>query len=88
MDTYSIYKKWGMDKDKHNLAGVLVGKLVSGLQEIYLEVNTPVYEAGETPNKDDIKTDIVNLEPVADLSGDFRYYISPSLCLKKALWPF
>jgi hypothetical protein len=86
MDTYSIYKKWGIDKD--NRAGVLVGELVAGLMELYLEVNTPVYEAGETPDKDDIKKDIVTLEPLADLAAEFRYFIPPSLCLKKAVWPF
>ena len=61
---------------------------MGGLGELYMEVNTADYEAGETPNKNEIKKDIVNLEPVSDLIGDFRYYISPSLCLKKALWPF
>jgi hypothetical protein len=39
-----------------------------------MEANAPDYEAGETPNKDDIEKDIVNLEPVSDLVGDFRYW--------------
>jgi len=65
---------WGIDKDKNNRSVVFVGKLVGGLQELYMEVNAPDYEAGETPNKDDIEKDIVNLEPVSDLVGDFRYW--------------
>jgi hypothetical protein len=84
-----IRKKWHLGKDKDDLVALLVKTVLNdglgALGGLYNEVNMSFY--GDTPNTEMIKEGIGQLS-VLEFGEDVPYYIDPSVCVKKALWPF
>ena len=89
MNADRIRKKWHLGKDKDDLVALLVKTVLNdglgALAGLYNEVNMTFY--GDTPDTEMIKEGIGQLS-VLEFGEDVPYYIDPSVCVKKALWPF
>jgi hypothetical protein len=90
VDADRLRIKWHLGQDKDDFVSLVVtavfGNVLAQLSGIYTEVNGSFY--GLTPDKEEIKEGIEKLSKFDEFVDDVPYYINPSVCLKKALWPF
>jgi hypothetical protein len=81
-DADRIQKKWKIGKD-----GAINYYVLDPLEELYSEVTG--HSLGYAPDKETIGEDIEKLSIADEMTADVsEHYIEPSVCVKKALWPF
>ena len=76
-------KKWHLGKGTDYYVHELLNNVVRPLSRIYIDVTG---WNGSSPDKQEINDSIMKIDQFDD--EDVPYYIDPSVCVKKAFWPF
>jgi hypothetical protein len=85
VDADVIRKKWHLRHDDP-VVTIVINEVLSSLEGVYTEVNGSFY--GYKPDKKLIKDALVQLDVCDECGEDLSDYITPSVCVNKALWPF